>query len=123
MGPSDYQGQAAQNQQAAGGQRLPSFAPEAGTIAQAISKVPSGDLTRILEALVRFHSRINEDRDRLVNFNERAGVRHTPTAADTPPPSTAAQAEGVLPAIESNLQLIHESLQQLEYQITRIEQL
>lgn len=131
MGPSEYQGQAAQNQLGAGGQRLPSFAaiaPEAGTIAAAGAQlrnkpVPHGELTRIYEALNRFHSRICDSRERLNSFNDRAGVRHLPQEANTQPSAQPPQAEGVLPAIDAHLQLIHESLQQLDYQISRIEQL
>jgi hypothetical protein len=120
MQPEDYQ--RLPNQQ------MPSFAALGGQMhaeAAALGRVnetvapPQGELTRIYERLSQFHSRICDDRDRLIRLNDRLGVSHLPTSASAKEPQPP-QAEGMLPAIDSFLQLIDASLTDLDYQIERI---
>lgn len=127
MQPEEYQ---------RAGQGLPSFSPQPSAAfgtgiagnpppqqvmrAQADQLAPpEGELTRIYERLAQFHSRICDDRDRLIRLNERLGVSHLPQSGNTKEPQSP-QAEGMLPAIDSFLQLIDASLTDLDYQIERI---
>jgi hypothetical protein len=120
MQPEDYQ--RLPNQQ------MPSFAALGGQMhaeAAALGRVnetvapPQGELTRIYERLSQFHSRICDSRDSLIKLNERVGVSHLPQSGNEKPPEPP-HAEGMLPAIDSFLQLIDESLHGLSYQIERI---
>lgn len=131
MGPSDYQASAPQAGQVAAQQPMFSSMPQqqggGGMVSHAgiavgvnLSSPPQGELVRIYERLMQFHSRICDQRDQLITLNEKVGVRHIPQQAiDKTSPATPPQAEGVLPAIESQLSLIAESIDQLQYQIDR----
>lgn len=123
MQPEEYQ---------RAGQGLPSFSAlggqgQAGGVAglpiRETVAPPQGELTRIYEQLGKFQSRICDCRDRLINLNERIGVSHLPTSGNEKQHQQPPQSEGMLPAIDSFLQLMDDGLTALEYQIERTKQL
>lgn len=119
MQPEDYQRQ---------GQGIPSFATLGNEQAQSTVlnqqiKMPSGELVRFHETLVRFHGRICDQRDQLVGLNERLGTTHPPATDGASKPSQPPTRDGILPAIEGHCLLIAEALDQVQYQIERLKQL
>lgn len=126
MSPSDYRG----NQQGAGNafSATSAFEQLGGAMApaaearpinfQQLTAPPQGELVRIYERLTQFHARICDMREMLMQTNDRLGLSHTPQAGPEQAPQPP-QAEGMLHAIESQLQLVGAGLYSLNYEIER----
>jgi hypothetical protein len=123
MGPDEYRG----NAQA---QRLPSFAPDAGTVGQSVGGVaaqpPQPPPPTILDAIYQLASgnlnRLQEQVKQLQGLADRLGVPYLPEST-AKPQFDSPSGEGIVSNVRDMAYLTSDALTRLEAAVSRLEQL